>query len=62
MDEDQQSEVIVEGEAADYLRSLVNKNFRITTTDSRMFWGQFKCTDPVNHSQRGTVYNDESLV
>lgn len=34
-------------EAADYLRSLLNKNLRVTTTDSRMFCGQFKCTDPV---------------
>jgi hypothetical protein len=34
-------------QAADFLRSLVNKNLRVTTTDSRMFWGQFKCTDPV---------------
>ncbi|KAK3693719.1 hypothetical protein B0T22DRAFT_47966 [Podospora appendiculata] len=33
-------------EAADYLRSLLNKNLRVTTTDSRMFWGAFKCTDP----------------
>ncbi len=35
-------------EAADFLRSLLNKNLRVTTTDSRMFWGQFKCTDPVS--------------
>ena len=34
-------------EADEYLRSLLNKNLRITTTDSRLFWGQFKCTDPV---------------
>ncbi|KAJ9158499.1 hypothetical protein NKR19_g3239 [Coniochaeta hoffmannii] len=33
-------------EAADFLRSLLNKNLRVTTTDSRIFWGQFKCTDP----------------
>ncbi|KAH8905944.1 LSM domain-containing protein [Coniochaeta sp. PMI_546] len=33
-------------EAAEFLRSLLNKNLRVTTTDSRMFWGQFKCTDP----------------
>lgn len=35
-------------EAANFLRSLLNKNFRVTTTDSRMFWGTFKCTDPVS--------------
>ena len=35
-------------EAADYLRSLLNKNLRVTTTDGRMFWGSFKCTDPVS--------------
>ncbi|KAL2259144.1 hypothetical protein VTK26DRAFT_7272 [Humicola hyalothermophila] len=28
-----------------FLRSLLNKNLRVTTTDSRMFWGTFKCTD-----------------
>ncbi|KAL8346995.1 hypothetical protein RB601_003395 [Gaeumannomyces tritici] len=33
--------------SAAYLASLLNKNLRITTTDTRMFWGQFKCTDPV---------------
>ncbi|EJT78893.1 hypothetical protein GGTG_03986 [Gaeumannomyces tritici R3-111a-1] len=32
--------------SAAYLASLLNKNLRITTTDTRMFWGQFKCTDP----------------
>ncbi|KAK1755053.1 hypothetical protein QBC47DRAFT_382615 [Echria macrotheca] len=32
-------------EATDYLYSLINKNVRITTTDSRMFRGSFKCTD-----------------
>lgn len=35
-------------EAAEFLQSLINKNLRVTTTDSRMFWGQFKCTDPVS--------------
>ncbi|KAK3902113.1 hypothetical protein C8A05DRAFT_15790 [Staphylotrichum tortipilum] len=30
---------------AAYLRSLLNKNLRVTTTDNRMFWGSFKCTD-----------------
>ncbi|KAM7206623.1 hypothetical protein V8F33_000266 [Rhypophila sp. PSN 637] len=33
-------------EAKSYLQSLLCKNLRVTTTDSRMFWGQFKCTDP----------------
>ena len=32
---------------ASYLRSLLNKNLRVTTTDTRMFWGAFKCTDSV---------------
>ncbi|KAK4157810.1 hypothetical protein C8A00DRAFT_39817 [Chaetomidium leptoderma] len=32
-------------EATTYLRSLLNKNLRVTTTDNRMFWGAFKCTD-----------------
>ncbi|KAK2623740.1 hypothetical protein QTJ16_006921 [Diplocarpon rosae] len=29
-----------------YLTSLLNKSLRVTTTDTRMFLGQFKCTDP----------------
>jgi len=37
-------------EAEDYLRSLLNKNLRVTATDSRLFCGQFKCTDPVCRS------------
>lgn len=37
----------VKEEAGDYLRSLLNKNLRVTATDSRMFCGEFKCTDPV---------------
>jgi small nuclear ribonucleoprotein (snRNP)-like protein len=34
-------------QAEDYLRSLLNKTLRITTSDTRMFLGQFKCTDSV---------------
>ncbi|GAB0141795.1 hypothetical protein EsHS_00002373 [Epichloe bromicola] len=34
------------GEAQEYLSSLLNKNFRVFTTDGRLFWGAFKCTDP----------------
>ncbi|RDA89153.1 hypothetical protein CP532_2270 [Ophiocordyceps camponoti-leonardi (nom. inval.)] len=33
------------GDARVYLQSLLNKNLRITTTDGRLFWGAFKCTD-----------------
>ncbi|PHH85597.1 hypothetical protein CDD83_199 [Cordyceps sp. RAO-2017] len=32
-------------EAQAYLESLLNKNLRIITTDGRLFWGSFKCTD-----------------
>ncbi|KAL1839487.1 hypothetical protein VTJ49DRAFT_1462 [Mycothermus thermophilus] len=35
----------IKDESAAYLRSLLNKNLRVTTTDNRMFWGSFKCTD-----------------
>ncbi|SPO02332.1 uncharacterized protein DNG_05005 [Cephalotrichum gorgonifer] len=35
-----------EQEARDYLSSLLNKSLRITSTDGRVFWGQFKCIDP----------------
>jgi N-alpha-acetyltransferase 38, NatC auxiliary subunit len=34
-------------EAREFLTSLLNKNLRVVTTDGRMFWGQFKCTDTV---------------
>ncbi|KAK4165745.1 hypothetical protein QBC43DRAFT_234389 [Cladorrhinum sp. PSN259] len=32
-------------EASDFLETLINKTLRVTTTDSRMFCGNFKCTD-----------------
>lgn len=34
-------------EARDYLSSLINKYLRVTSKDGRIFWGQFKCIDPV---------------
>ncbi|TVY40158.1 N-alpha-acetyltransferase,NatC auxiliary subunit, partial [Lachnellula occidentalis] len=34
-----------QAQSKDYLTSLLNKNLRITTSDARMFLGQFKCTD-----------------
>ncbi|PKS05712.1 hypothetical protein jhhlp_007541 [Lomentospora prolificans] len=33
-------------EARDYLSSLINKYLRVTSTDGRIFWGQFRCIDP----------------
>ncbi|KAF7546243.1 hypothetical protein G7Z17_g8580 [Cylindrodendrum hubeiense] len=33
-------------EAREYLASVLNKNLRVLTTDGRLFWGSFKCTDP----------------
>lgn len=36
-----------EEEARAYLSSLLNKYLRVTATDGRVFWGQFKCIDPV---------------
>lgn len=44
----QQQQQIQKEESTAFLRSLINKNLRITTTDNRMFWGAFKCTDSVN--------------
>lgn len=38
-----------EGQA--FLESLLNKKLRIHTTDERMFWGEFKCTDPVGEPE-----------
>ncbi|KAK3500580.1 hypothetical protein B0T13DRAFT_224887 [Neurospora crassa] len=32
-------------DATDWLNSLLNKNLRVSVTDGRMFWGQFKCVD-----------------
>lgn len=34
-------------QAEDYLSSLLNKSLRVTTSDARMFLGNFKCTDSV---------------
>ncbi|ROW07972.1 hypothetical protein VMCG_03527 [Cytospora schulzeri] len=33
-------------EGQGFLESLLNRKLRIHTTDERMFWGDFKCTDP----------------
>lgn len=33
-------------EGEEFLTKLLNKNLRVQTTDSRLFWGQFRCTDP----------------
>ncbi|KAI1774721.1 Sm-like ribonucleoprotein [Hypoxylon cercidicola] len=32
-------------EAEEFLKSLLNKNLRVYTTDGRLFIGTFKCTD-----------------
>ncbi|KHN96790.1 LSM domain-containing protein [Metarhizium album ARSEF 1941] len=32
-------------QAQAYLSSLLNKTLRVHTTDARLFWGTFKCTD-----------------
>ncbi|KAI0160634.1 hypothetical protein GGR57DRAFT_388956 [Xylariaceae sp. FL1272] len=40
------SESQEKAEAEAYLKSLLNKNLRVHTTDGRMFLGAFKCTDP----------------
>lgn len=37
-------------DATDWLNSLLNKNLRVSVTDGRMFWGQFKCVDAVSSS------------
>ncbi|ROT42293.1 LSM domain-containing protein [Sodiomyces alkalinus F11] len=34
-----------QNEAREFLTSLLNKVFRVTTTDGRTFVGEFKCTD-----------------
>ncbi|KAG8163594.1 hypothetical protein KVR01_006891 [Diaporthe batatas] len=40
------AETMDKDEARGFLESLLNKQLRIHTTDERMFWGEFKCTDP----------------
>jgi hypothetical protein len=40
--------ISTKSEAEDYLHSLINKTLRVYTTDSRLFVGTFKCTDPVS--------------
>jgi hypothetical protein len=37
-------------QSEDYLRSLLNKTLRVTTDDTRMFMGRFRCTDSVGLS------------
>ena len=46
-----------EEEARSLLHSLINKNLRISTADSRMFWGKFICTDHVSHSLTSPILN-----
>lgn len=41
-----QSDSFPKPEAEAYLQSLINKTLRVYTTDSRLFVGTFKCTDP----------------
>jgi hypothetical protein len=44
-------------EAKDYLNGLLNKSLRVTTTDKRMFLGEFKCTDSVTISPSSLQQN-----
>ncbi|PNY28590.1 N-alpha-acetyltransferase 38-A, NatC auxiliary subunit [Tolypocladium capitatum] len=48
-------------EAKEYLQSLLNKNLRVVTTDGRLFWGSFKCTDPVRRAAHGAI-TDKNVV
>ncbi|KAH8682435.1 hypothetical protein BX600DRAFT_44378 [Xylariales sp. PMI_506] len=41
-----ESRSTAKAEAETYLQSLIGKTLRIYTTDSRLFVGTFKCTDP----------------
>lgn len=47
--------VMDKDEAQEYLQSLLNKNLRVITTDGRLFWGSFKCTDPVRRAARDAI-------
>lgn len=46
-------------EARQFLSSILNRNLRVITTDGRMFWGSFKCTDAVCHPP--TPYTNAGL-
>lgn len=35
--------------ATEYLQTLLNKKLCVYTNDSRMFYGDFKCTDKASH-------------
>ncbi|KAI1448665.1 Sm-like ribonucleoprotein [Annulohypoxylon stygium] len=39
------ADIAEKAEAETFLKSLLNKNLRIYTTDGRLFIGTFKCTD-----------------
>ncbi|KUI70775.1 hypothetical protein VM1G_05946 [Cytospora mali] len=41
---------MTKAEGQGFLESLLNNKLRIHTTDERMFWGDFKCTDPVGET------------
>lgn len=52
----------LKGEASTYLQSLLNKTLRITTTDTRMFLGEFKCTDSVPHPEPPSYETSERMA
>ncbi|KAI6088127.1 Sm-like ribonucleoprotein [Hypoxylon rubiginosum] len=37
--------IAAKAEAEEFLKSLLNRNLRVYTTDGRLFVGNFKCTD-----------------
>ncbi|EMR69792.1 putative lsm domain-containing protein [Eutypa lata UCREL1] len=49
-------------EAEAFLKSLVNRTLRIHTTDSRMFVGTFKCTDPKLAEAAAADPNSETVT
>lgn len=57
---------ISKDDASAFLNSLLNKNLRVTTTDGRMFWGSFKCTDSVSYnplpSRRWSVLLEQRIA
>ena len=57
-----------ETQAAAYLGGLLGKQLRITTTDTRMFVGRFKCTDRVGkveadiHEREADLHQDRNII
>lgn len=51
------ADIAEKAEAETFLKSLLNKNLRIYTTDGRLFIGTFKCTDTVGSNLTYSIHH-----